>query len=314
VDDRARLDYQRLAGAGLPALGLLASGAMKVMIITKNFTPPEGSPDIGWSESALLGLAIVEIGCTVLYLFPRTAVLGAILLTGYLGGAVATHIRIGDMFLPPFLFGVLLWLGLLFRDERLRALLPWRRSSSVPATGGALVALGKIVLTLVILVGVIVALIAAQPAEFRISRSATIDAAPSKVFEQVNDFRKWEAWSPWLKDDPDAKVTIEGAPGKDATYKWVGNDKVGEGMMTLTDSRPGELVKIKLHFIKPFEADSDTEFTFKAKDEKTRVTWTMTGVRDFNGKAIGLVMDPIIGGKFDEGLTYMKKVAEAKKQ
>src|SRR5438105_1658478 len=80
--------------SALPALGLLMSGSLKFV----NFKP-EGAPNIGWSDSAMLGLGLVEVGCTVLYLCPRTAVLGAILLTGYLGGAVATHVRIGD---PPF--------------------------------------------------------------------------------------------------------------------------------------------------------------------------------------------------------------------
>jgi uncharacterized protein YndB with AHSA1/START domain len=261
-------------------------------------------------------LAFVELGCLAIYLFPRTAVLGAILLTGYLGGATATHVRIGDMFLPPILVGVLVWLGLFFRDERLRVLLPWRCASS-PADaprGGCLPALAKTFLVLLVLVLLLAALIEAQPADFRISRSATIDAPPAKVFEQVNDFRKWEAWSPWLKADPTAKVTLEGPPtGKDAVYKWAGNDQVGQGMMTLTESRPNELVKIKLQFIKPFENIVDTAFTFKEKDNKTVITWTMSGQRDFQGKAMGLFMDPYIGGKFDEGLAKMKSIAESKK-
>src|SRR5437867_4405237 len=103
----------------LPALALLASGGMKVAIIMKKFEPPKGGPDIGWSESAMLGLAIIEIGCTLIYLCPRLAVLGAILLTGYLGGAVATHVRIGDPpFYIPLILGALFWLGLVLRDER----------------------------------------------------------------------------------------------------------------------------------------------------------------------------------------------------
>jgi uncharacterized protein YndB with AHSA1/START domain len=271
---------------------------------------PEGAPDLGWSDSAMFGLGIVEIGCAVLYLLPPTATLGAILVTGYLGGAVATHARMGDMFVIPIVFGAIVWLGLLLRDARLRAILPWRGDPTVPPTGGFLAACGKILLTLLVLIGVTAALIAALPADYKITRSITIDAPPSKVFEQVNDFNNWKAWSPWLKLDPDAKVTIEGAPGKDSTYKWVGNDQVGEGMMTLTESRSDELVRFKLNFIKPFEGVADSEFTFKAKDEKTTVTWTMTGQRDFKDKAIGLVMDFYIGGKFDEGLKSMKSVVE----
>lgn len=113
--------------SALPVLGLLASASMK-------FARPgfvvEGMVKHGYPESMLGGLGIVELACTVLYLIPQTSVLGAILLTGYLGGATATHVRVGEIsqaFLGPVLFGVLVWLGLFLRDPRLRALIPLRR-------------------------------------------------------------------------------------------------------------------------------------------------------------------------------------------
>jgi hypothetical protein len=112
--------------SALPVLMLLMSGAMKLV------NPPEVAKEmarLGYPESLALGLAIVELGCTLVYLIPRTAVLGAILLTGYLGGAVATHVRVGDppgAFLQPAILGVLLWGGLFLRDPRLRALIPLR--------------------------------------------------------------------------------------------------------------------------------------------------------------------------------------------
>jgi hypothetical protein len=81
---------------------------------------------LGYGEGHALPIGILEIVCTVLYVIPRTSVLGAILLTGYLGGATATHVRIGDPFFIPIILGVLIWLGLLLRDSRLRALLPLR--------------------------------------------------------------------------------------------------------------------------------------------------------------------------------------------
>jgi hypothetical protein len=87
----------------------------------------EGMGKYGWPMSTLLALGIVETVCVLLYVFPRTAVLGAVLLTGYLGGAIATHARIGDAWWTPVLIGVLLWLGLYLRDPRLRTLLPLRR-------------------------------------------------------------------------------------------------------------------------------------------------------------------------------------------
>jgi uncharacterized protein YndB with AHSA1/START domain len=291
----------------LPALALIASGSVKVM----NIKPPEGSPDIGWSESAMFGLGIVEIGSAVLYLFPSTAVLGAIVMTAYLGGAVATHVRIGDpMFWPAIILGILAWFGLRLRDGRLRAILPWRGDPSVAPTGGFLAGFARFLLALVVIGGVLAGLIAAMPTNYRITRSATIDAPPEKVFEQVNDFHKWGAWSPWLEFDPNVKVTIEGSPGKDASYKWSGNDNIGEGMITMTESQPNERIKLKLQFIRPWPDTADAEFTFKPKEDKTVITWTMTGERDFKGKAIGVAMDPFIGSMFDKGLAKMKAVVE----
>ena len=83
----------------------------------------EGTTHVGYPASCLVPLGLVLIACTILYVVPRTAVLGAILLTGYLGGATATHVRIGEPFFFPVVFGVLLWASLYVRDARVRALL-----------------------------------------------------------------------------------------------------------------------------------------------------------------------------------------------
>jgi hypothetical protein len=79
----------------------------------------------GYAAEAAIPIAVVELLCVAFYLFPRTAVLGAVLLTGYLGGATATHARVHDPFIPPIIFGVVVWLGLFFRERRVRAILPW---------------------------------------------------------------------------------------------------------------------------------------------------------------------------------------------
>jgi hypothetical protein len=92
----------------------------------------EGFAKLGYPERAALWIGIVEIACTVLYLIPRTAVLGAILLTGYLGGATNTHVRVGEPFYMPVLLGVLVWLGLFLREPRLRPLVPLRNKTRVP--------------------------------------------------------------------------------------------------------------------------------------------------------------------------------------
>jgi hypothetical protein len=103
---------------------------MLLMIAVMKFVKPpevvEGFEHLGWKEDLAVPLAIVEIACTVVYLIPRTAILGAILLAGYLGGAVATHVRVGDAFIAPIILGVLVWGGLYLRDGRVRELVPWR--------------------------------------------------------------------------------------------------------------------------------------------------------------------------------------------
>jgi hypothetical protein len=112
--------------SALPALFLLVDGVMKLI---KPEVVVKTTVQLGYPESVILSLGIVLLACTVLYLIPRTSVLGAILLTGYLGGAVATHVRVEDGMFPaffPVILGAMLWGGLVLRDGQLRALLPLR--------------------------------------------------------------------------------------------------------------------------------------------------------------------------------------------
>src|SRR5438128_3329414 len=123
---RKRLWVGRILSA-LPSLFLLVDGAAKLV---KPAPVVEGTVKLGYTESVIIPLGIVLLTCTILYVIPRTSVLGAILLTGYLGGAVATHVRVGDPLFTHILFpvylGVLIWGGLYLRDDRLRALIPLR--------------------------------------------------------------------------------------------------------------------------------------------------------------------------------------------
>ena len=113
--------------SAVPVLMLLFSAGMKFM---KPAPVVEGFVHLGYPERLALALGILELVCTVIYVIPRTAILGAILLTGYLGGATATHLRVGDPFFAPIVLGVLVWGGLYLRDRRLRALIPLRNQSA----------------------------------------------------------------------------------------------------------------------------------------------------------------------------------------
>ena len=173
----------------------------------------------------------------------------------------------------------------------------------------------KILLTLAAILVGLAAVIAMQPADFTVTRSTTVNAPPATVFAQVNDFRNWEAWSPWLQMDPNTKFTFGGpAEGEGATNAWV-SEKTGEGNMTIVESQPSERVEIDLIFVKPFKADNDVVFAFKPEGGRTAVTWTMTGKNNFFGKAFGLFMDmdKMVGGDFEKGLAGIKSAAEASK-
>ncbi len=170
-----------------------------------------------------------------------------------------------------------------------------------------------ILLDLLALIVILVIVIALQPSEYRVARSLPMVAPPADVFAQVNDFHRWDAWSPWAKLDPNMKTTFSGeTSGKGAAYSWVGNKDVGEGRMTIIESRPNDLVRVNLEFLKPFASTALTDFTFKPQGDKTLVTWTMTGHNNFIGKAFCLFMsmDKMIGGDFEKGLAAMKSVVE----
>jgi hypothetical protein len=174
--------------------------------------------------------------------------------------------------------------------------------------------LKKILIALAAIVVVFVGVVAMQPSDFRIVRTATISGPAPAVFAQVNDFHNWEAWSPWAKLDPATKNSFEGpSAGIGAIFRWASNKEVGEGSMTITESRPSDLIRIKLEFLKPFAATNSAEFTFKPDGDQTAVTWSMAGKNNFISKAICLFMnmDKMVGGKFEEGLAAMKSFVEA---
>ncbi len=171
-----------------------------------------------------------------------------------------------------------------------------------------------VLIVIVIFIAIFIGIVMKQPAPFRIVRSATMAAPAHEIFEQVNDLHHWENWSPWAKLDPDMNQTYEGEPsGTGAVHTWEGNKKVGQGRMTIVESHPHDLIRIKLEFIKPFKATNIAEFQFKPSGDQTDVEWIMTGRNDtFMAKAFSLVMnmDKMLGKEFDKGLATLKERVE----
>jgi hypothetical protein len=171
----------------------------------------------------------------------------------------------------------------------------------------------KILIAFAVLILIFVIVVASRPTDFSYQRKATITAQPSAVFPHVNDLHKWQVWSPWAKKDPAAKTTFEGPPaGVGSSMSWAGNNDVGEGTMTVIESKPNESVTFKLEFRKPFVGTNLAEFTFKPEADKTQVVWTMTGKNNFFSKAFGLFVDcdKMIGDDFEKGLADLKKIVE----
>jgi uncharacterized protein YndB with AHSA1/START domain len=170
-----------------------------------------------------------------------------------------------------------------------------------------------LVISIVVVIGALLAFAATKPDTFRVERSTTIKAPPEKIFPLIDDFHRWTTWSPWEKMDPAMTRTHSGAPsGKGAVYEWEGNSKVGRGRMEIVDSVPSSRVAIKLDFLKPMEAHNIAEFTLTPSGDSTRVTWVMHGPAPFVSKLmqVFMSMDRMVGKDFEAGLANMKAAAE----
>ncbi len=172
----------------------------------------------------------------------------------------------------------------------------------------------KVLLVLLVILAAAAAFVASRPGTYRVERSAVVAAPPETVHSLIADFRRWEAWSPWEKLDPQMKKDFSGAEsGTGAIYHWIGNDDVGEGRMTITESDPASGVAIRLEFLKPWQSVNQSRFAFAREDAGTRVTWTMDGTSDFMFKAMSVFMSPdkMMGPDFEKGLASLKELAEA---
>jgi uncharacterized protein YndB with AHSA1/START domain len=171
----------------------------------------------------------------------------------------------------------------------------------------------KIALVIVVLIAGILLYATTRPDSFQVQRSAAIKAPPEKVFPLINDFKRWDTWSPWEKKDPAMKRTFSASTsGKGATYAWEGNREVGKGRMEITESVPSSAVGLKLEFQEPFESQSAVRFTLEPRGDITQITWTMNGPMPYISKVITIFcdMDAMIGKDFETGLGSMKAAAE----
>jgi uncharacterized protein YndB with AHSA1/START domain len=171
----------------------------------------------------------------------------------------------------------------------------------------------KLVIGLVAIILVLLAYAATRPDEFKVVRSATFNAPAADVFAVVNDFSRWTEWSPWADLDPNMKVTLEGPKaGEGAIYKWNGNDSAGEGENKLVESKPNELIRMKLTFLRPFPGEADVTFSFTSDGNATNTTWTMTSMNQFVNKLISVFIDceEMCGKDFVKGLERLRTVVE----
>jgi hypothetical protein len=175
----------------------------------------------------------------------------------------------------------------------------------------------KVLIILAIVVAVFLIVAALQNPECTVVRSTTISAPSALPFSYVNDLHKWQEISPWAKKDPAAKYTFEGPPaGVGSSMTWAGNSQVGEGTMTITESRPNDLVRMTLAFKKPFQSIGLVAFTFKVQGGQTDVSWSMNGKKNLITKAMGLLMDmdKMVGRDFESGLATLKALSESSVQ
>lgn len=173
--------------------------------------------------------------------------------------------------------------------------------------------LKKALIVIVVLVAGVFGFAATKPDTFHFERSATINASPDKVEPFLNDFHKWQAWSPWEKLDPNMKRTYSGADsGVGAVYAWEGNSDVGSGRMAITHATATQ-VDIDLDFVSPMATSNKTKFVLTPGAEGTTVVWSMDGPMPYMSKlmTVFVSMESLLSKDFETGLANLKGAAEA---
>lgn len=170
-----------------------------------------------------------------------------------------------------------------------------------------------ILLVLAVFVGLLLVAALFAPKSFAVERSTVIKAPRAVVYDQVRHFKNFAAWSPWQHLDPDMTTNIEGTDGAvGAKYTWKGNADAGSGSQEIVSLKEGEEVNIKLHFLEPFDSQSDSYFKLADADGDTRLTWGMKGNMAIPFNVVGLLMDieSGVGKDYENGLNNLKAICE----
>lgn len=187
----------------------------------------------------------------------------------------------------------------------------------VAVTSAVLVAMSLPLVCGLAVVGLLVLMLlvaALKSDDFSVSRSLKMKTSAARAFEQVNDLHLMNQWNPWVKLDPQIKQTYSGASsGVGAVYDWDGNKNVGAGRQTIVETRPHELVVMKLEFFRPFPGTNDVRFIVEPDGDFVVVTWAMVGKLNFFMKFMGffMSMDKMCGNAFLQGLNDMKAIVES---
>ena len=261
---------------GLVAAPFVVSAAMKFVGQTQ---VAQGFEHLGWPQTLAFSLGVIEAICAILYLMPVTSILGAILLTGYIGGAIATHLRVNEVPWGLMAFGVLAWLGLYLREERLAVLIPIRAD------------------------------------DFKFEREVTINRPHSEVFAYLKSLGNFRNWNPFFRNDPNIKLVTRGQDTQIGfVICWEGSREVGSGEQEIMRIIEGQQIDFELRFAKPFAATNQAYFSAEAiGSAQTRVRWGMSGKSPFPMNLFGLIFnsEKMIGNQFAWGLDKLKSILEA---
>lgn len=170
--------------------------------------------------------------------------------------------------------------------------------------------LKKILIAFAVLIAVLLIAVSMQPTEYRVERSAQMQAPPDVVWAHVSDFNTWKTWQPWWKASQ--KISVEGTPGA-VGHKSSFEGEMGTGSMEITDAKQPNHLGLKLVVIAPMAGEAALAFDLAAGNDASKVTWSMDGTNDFVQKFFSLMMDMDgrIGSKYEQGLADLKTIVEA---